>query len=185
MKKKALPVTLFCLGVAALLLAGEVAGVKMADTASVEGKTLKLNGMGLRKKVVFKVYVAGLYLETPSKDPAAVVSSDQIKSMRLHILRSLKGSQVTEAIAEGFERNSKAQLGALKARLDKLNAMIPDVVEGDQIVLTYAPGKGTVVSAKDVEKGVIEGKDFADALFSVWLGANPVQQDLKKALLKG
>ena len=73
----------------------------------------------------------------------------------------------------------------MKARLDKLSTMIPDVVEGDEIVMTYAPGKGTVVSAKGVEKGVIEGKDFADALFAVWLGANPVQEDLKKALLGG
>src|SRR6266536_287107 len=92
---------------AAVAFAGEVAGVKMPDTAMVEGKTLKLNGMGLRKKLMFKVYVAGLYLENPSKDAAAVVSSEQIKQMRLHVLRSLKASQVTEAIEEGFEKNSK------------------------------------------------------------------------------
>ncbi len=36
---------------------------------------------------------------------------------------------------------------------------------------------------RGVEKGVIEGKDFADALFSVWLGSDPVDRDLKKALL--
>jgi hypothetical protein len=63
--------------------------------------------------------------------------------------------------------------------------MIPDVEKGDQILMTYVPGKGTVVSAKGTEKGVVEGKDFSDALFSVWLGANPVQTDLKKALLGG
>jgi chalcone isomerase-like protein len=171
------------LAIASVTTAGDVAGVKVPDTATVEGKSLKLNGAGLRKKVVFKVYVAGLYLETPSKDPAAVLSSDQIKSMRLWILRSLKGSQITEAIVEGFEKNSKAQMGALKARLEKFNAMFPDVTEGDQIEMTYVPGKGTVVTAKGTEKGVIEGKDFADALFSVWLGATPVQEDLKKALL--
>ncbi|SRR5712692_215162 len=175
----------FCAAVASVVLAGEVAGVKVPDTVTVEGKMLKLNGMGLRKKVVFKVYVAGLYLETPSKDPAAVISSDQIKSMRLWILRSLKGSQITEAIVEGFEKNSKAQMGALKARLEKFNAMFPDVKEGDQIEMTYVPGKGTIVTAKGTEKGVIEGKDFADALFSVWLGGNPVQDDLKAALLGG
>ena len=45
--------------------AAELAGVTMPDTDTVEGKTLKLNGLGLRKKMVFKVYVAGLYLETP------------------------------------------------------------------------------------------------------------------------
>jgi hypothetical protein len=171
------------LGLAVSATAGEAAGVKMPDTATVEGKTLKLNGIGLRKKVVFKVYVAGLYLENPSKDPAAVISSDQVKSVRLSILRSLKGSQITEAIVEGFEKNSKAQMGALKARLERFNAMFPDVKEGDELDMTYVPGKGTVVTAKGAEKGVIEGKDFADALFSVWLGANPVQEDLKKALL--
>ena len=170
---------------ASISIAAEVAGVKMPDVTTIEGKTLRLNGIGLRKKMMFKVYVAGLYVEATSKDAAAVISADSVKSIRLHILRSLKGSQVTEAISEGFERNSKAQMGALKARLDKLNTMIPDVVEGDEIVMTYAPGKGTVVSAKGVEKGVIEGKDFADALFAVWLGANPVQEDLKKALLGG
>lgn len=173
------------LAVAAVVLAGEAAGVKMSDTVSVEGKTLKLNGMGLRKKVVFKVYVAGLYLETPSPAGEAVILSDQIKRMQLSVLRSLKSKQVTEAIEEGFEKNSKAQMGALKDRLGKFGAMISDVVEGDQITMTYVPGKGTIVSVKGADKGVIEGKDFADALFAVWLGPNPVQEDLKKALLKG
>jgi hypothetical protein len=160
-----------------------VAGVTLPSTVVAEGKTLKLNGAGLRKKMVFKVYVAGLYVETPSKDPVALASADEVRQMRLSILRSLKGRQVTEAISVGFERNSRPSLPALKARLDRLNSMIPDVREGDELTLTYAPGKGTVVTVKGEEKGVIEGKDFADALFSVWLGANPVQEDLKKALV--
>jgi hypothetical protein len=171
--------------VAALVLAGEVSGVKMPDSVTIEGKTLKLNGIGLRKKVVFKVYVAGLYLETPSPAGPAVIASDQVKRMQLSVLRSLKSTQVMEAIEEGFEKNSKAQMGALKERLGKFGAMISDVVEADQIVMTYVPGKGTMVSVKGTEKGVIEGKDFADALFAVWLGNNPVQEDLKKALLHG
>ena len=64
-----------------------------------------------------------------------------------------------------------------------LNALFPNVSEGDEIVMSYVPGKGTVVTAKGAEKGTIEGKDSADALFAVWLGPNPVQEDLKKALL--
>jgi hypothetical protein len=163
--------------------AGEAAGVKMPDSATIEGKTLKLNGIGLRKKMLFKVYVAGLYLETPSKDAATVISSDQVKSITLHIVRSLSGNQIGEAISDGFWHNSKAQMGALNDRLQKLTGMFPAVVDGDEIVLTYVPGKGTAVSAKGQARGVIEGKDFADALFAVWLGANPVQDDLKAALL--
>ena len=166
-------------------LAREVAGVTLPDTITVEGKTLKLNGAGLRKKAIFKVYVGGLYVENPSKDAATLTSSDQVRRMQLSVLRSLSSQQVNEAIEEGFEKNSKAQMGALKPRLAKLATMIPNVEKGDEILLTYVPGKGTVVSAKGAEKGVIEGKDFADALFAVWLGPNPVQEDLKKALLGG
>ena len=178
----ALAATLLILS-ASVVHAVEVAGVKVPDTVTVEGKTLKLNGAGLRKKMMFKVYVAALYLESPSKDAAAVVSSSEVKSMRLSILRSLKGSQVSEAIAEGFERNSKDQLPKLQPRLDKLQTMIPDVKEGDEIAFNWVPDKGVQVLVRGTERGTIEGRDFADALFSVWLGPNPVQDDLKKALL--
>ena len=185
MKKAAVFALFLGLAIAIPAPAKEVAGVSLPETATVDGKTLKLNGSGLRKKMVFKVYVAGLYLETPSKDAASVISSDQVKRMQLSVLRSLTSHQVSEAIEEGFEKNSKASLGLLKVRLEKLETMIPNVEKGDQILLTYVPGKGTVVSAKNVEKGVIEGKDFADALFAVWLGPSPVQEDLKAALLGG
>lgn len=165
--------------------AAELAGVTMPDTDTIEGKTLKLNGLGLRKKAIFKVYVAGLYLENSSKDSAAILASNEIKSMRLHILRGLKGKQVSDAIVEGFERNSKSELPKLKSRLDKFAAMIPDVEEGDQIVMTWLPDKGTKITVRGTDRGTIEGRDFADALFAVWLGPAPVQEDLKKALLGG
>lgn len=185
MKRSLVLTAVLSLTLGAYALAGEVAGVKMADTETVDGKTVKLNGMGLRKKAIFKVYVAGLYVETPSKDAAALLSANEIKSMRLHILRSLKGAQVTEAIADGFERNSKSEMPKLQARLEKFGTMIPDVVEGDEINLTWLPDKGTKVAVRGTDRGTIEGRDFADALFAVWLGPNPIQEDLKKALLGG
>ena len=184
MKTRSVLAVLLGVAVSSLAAGREIGGVNLPDTVTVEGKTLKLNGGGIRTKAVFKVYVGALYLETPSRD-AAVTSFDQVKRMQLSLLRGLDKGKITEAITEGFERNSKAQMGALKARLDRFNAMIPDLEKGDQILMTYVPGKGTQVAAKGVEKGSIEGKDFADALFAVWLGPNPVQEDLKKALLGG
>ncbi|HTY41425.1 MAG TPA: chalcone isomerase family protein [Thermoanaerobaculia bacterium] len=168
-----------------LLLALEVGGVKLPDTVSVDGKTLQLNGAGIRKKAIFKVYVSALYVETPSKDAATLVSSTQVKSMRLHMLRDVEGPKISGAIAEGFENNSKDALPKLKARLDQLAKMIPDVKQGDEIDLTWVPDKGTQVSVRGTTVGTIEGRDFADALFSVWLGPNPVQEDLKQALTGG
>jgi len=168
-----------------LVLALEVGGVKLPDTVTVDGKTLKLNGAGIRKKAIFKVYVAALYVETPSKDAASLVASSQVKSMRLHMLRNVEGPKISGAIVEGFENNSKEALPKLQARLDQLAKMIPDVKEGDEIDLTWVPDKGTQVAVRGTATGTIEGRDFADALFAVWLGPNPVQADLKQALAGG
>lgn len=168
---------------AAAVPAAEVAGVKLPDTQTADGKTLKLNGAGVRKKAIFKVYVAGLYVETPSKDAAALLASSDAKRMHLWMLRDVKGASVSGAIADGFELNSKAALPQLQPRLDKLATMIPDLKEGDQLSLTWVPDKGTVVNVRGTDVGTIEGRDFADALFAVWLGPNPIQDDLKKALL--
>ena len=163
--------------------AADVAGVKLPDTVEVDGKTLRLNGAGLRKKAIFKVYVGALYVETPSKDASTLLSSDQIKSMRLHMLRDVKGSSVSGAISDGFELNSKAAMPQLQPRLDQLAKMIPDVSDGETIFLTWIPEKGTQVAVRGTTVGTIEGRDFADALFAVWLGPKPVQDDLKQALL--
>ena len=180
---KTLLIALLAIGASASSPAVEIAGVPIPATDVVDGKTLKLNGAGVRKKFLFKVYAAGLYLEKPSRDAAAVISSSETKGVRLHILRNLKGAKVSEAISEGFERNSKAQLPKLAARLERLKQMIPDVSENDLILFAFLPDRGVRVTVRGTERGTIEGRDFADALLSVWLGPNPVQEDLKKALL--
>lgn len=165
----------------------EIAGVKVPEKVQVGEKDLTLNGAGLRTKTVFKVkvYVAGLYLEKPTRDASQVIASETIKRVDLTFLRDLDRKQIAEAIEEGFERNSKKDLPALKERLDQLCKIIPDVNKRDAMLITYVPGKGTTITVRGEERGTIEGKDFADALFLVWLGKDPVDHDLRKALLGG
>lgn len=185
MNAKLLSAAVLSLVVALPALAKDVAGVNFPETATVEGKTLKLNGAGLRTATFLsvKVYAAGLYVENPSQDAGQLISSDQTKRVRMSMLRDLDKEKITNAISEGFEKNNKAQLPALKERLDKLNASIPDVKKGDELVLTYVPGKGTHIESKSGKALTIEGKDFADALFSVWLGQHPVDKGLKAGML--
>lgn len=163
--------------------AGEVAGVKMADRTTVDGKQLTLNGMGLRTKLVFKVYVAGLYTEKTSKDGNQLIASDQLKRVQMVMLRDLEKGKIVEAVVDGFEKNAKAQMPALKQRLDSFVAQIPDLKEGENLVITYVPGKGTMLTAKGRDSIAVPGKDFADALFSVWLGRYPVDEKLKSGML--
>jgi hypothetical protein len=168
------------LGTAAL--AGELAGVTLPDTLKAGEKTLKLNGLGLRKKAVFKVYVGGLYLESPSKDAGAILMADQAKAIRMHFLRDLTKAQLVEAFQEGFEANVKDR-APQKAAFDRMLALVADVKEGSTLTFVYLPGKGTTLSAGSKELGVFEGKGFADAVFAIWLGPKPPSEDLKKGLL--
>jgi len=162
--------------------AGELESVTLPDTLSAGDKTLKLNGLGLRKKAMFKVYVGGLYLESPSKDAGAVLTADQRKAIRMHFLRDLTKAQLVEAFQEGFEANAKDTAGQ-KAAFDKMLALVPDVKDGNTLTLTYVPGKGTTLRVGDKELGAFEGKGFADAVFSIWLGPKPPSDDLKKGML--
>ena len=54
----------------------EIEGVKLADTATVAGRDLVLNGAGLRKRLLFDVYVASLYLPAKVSAAAAVLKAE-------------------------------------------------------------------------------------------------------------
>jgi len=163
----------------------EVAGVTLPDTITHAEKTLNLNGAGLRTRVFLKVYVIGLYLERKSTDADEVLGPGQVRRAELHILRSLSGQQIAQAVREGFERGSSERMPALADRLSRLEALFPSVGPGDVIALTCIPGRGTEVAVNGRALGTIEGDDFATALLAVWLGREPVDASLKAALLGG
>ena len=165
---------------ASTLAAATLAGVTLPDTASVAGKTLVLNGVGLRTKVMFKVYVAGLYVEQKSTDGNALVNADAPKRITLHFVRSVSNDQIREAIVDGFDANAKA---TLKAQIDQFGAALEPFAEHDEMSVTYVPGTGTVLNVKGKDKLTIPGFPFAKALFGIWLGDNPPSSSLKKGLL--
>lgn len=165
----------------------DVEGVRVAERATVQGKDLRLNGAGVRvKNVLFvgvKVYVAALYLETPNNDPEKIISGDDIRRVSMTMIRDVDRESFVQAVREEFEKSSRADLPKLKKRLDRFLGEVKNGFrKGDSLVINYVPGKGTFLAGGG-EKMVIEGKDFADALFSLWLGRHAVDENLKKALL--
>lgn len=167
------------------VFAAELAGVTLPDQETVEGKTLLLNGLGLREATFLRVdvYVAGLYLETKSDDAAAIINAATAKRLVMHFVRSVGRDDLVKAWTEGFEKNAPDAKAATKEGLAALNAAMTDVKEGDTIVLTQIPERGVVVAVKGKASEPIAGDAFARALFSVWLGAKPPNPELKEGLL--
>lgn len=169
-----------------VLWAGELAGVTMEDEVTVGDATLTLNGMGLRKKLWVKVYVAGLYLGTPATNAAEAIGEDGPKRVVMHFLTDKATKKKMDgAWIEGFEANSPATYGQLEERVRKFIDFFGDMKDGDVVEFTLIPGQGTAVDYNGTEVGTIDGDDFADALLLVWLGEKPPSDELKAGLLGG
>jgi len=165
------------------LHAASLAGVTLPDTVQVGGTTLVLNGLGLRKKFVVKVYVAGLYLQQKSSDPDAIIKADAPKRIVMQFVRDVSKSQIADAFNEGFNNNAPDAEKTMKADIDRLLGALEPVKEGDQMVFTYVPGTGTTFAINGKEKLTIGAPAFGPVLFSVWLGPKPPTADLKKGML--
>ena len=173
---------------AALLLAlpamaGELVGITLPETTTVNDTKLVLNGMGLRKKLWVKVYVGAIYVTAKSSDPATLIAADEPKQMVMHFLYEVDVAKLVEAWKEGFAGNSADKMAALQQRLDQFCGLWRTMKVGEQAKMTYSPGFGTKLEIGGQEVGLIIGKDFADALFAVWLGGKPPSEDLKKGVL--
>jgi len=177
---------LFLMACAWPAFAVDVAGVRIPDT----DRQLVLNGAGLRTRAIFDVYAIGLYLPEKKAAAADAVAAAGPKRVAIHMLRDVGADQFTDALMDGMKDNhSEAEMKALDPRVKQLGAIMAEMKEakkGMRITLDWVPGTGTAVTVNGKATGLpIQGEDFYRALLRIWLGDNPVQDDLKKALLGG
>lgn len=162
----------------------EIAGVTLPATVEAGGHSLMLNGAALRKKAVFKVYVAGLYLPAKSEDADAILAADAPRELRMQFVRDVGKEKMCEAWDESLENNTPDADAQLKGEFKELCGWMQDLKKGDVMTFSYVPGTGTTVAVAGQGKGTIAGKPFADALFKSWIGPKPGPGDgFKKDLL--
>lgn len=172
----------------AALHAAELAGVRLPDSVDSAGQHLVLNGAGLRTRLFFKVYVAALYVPARTASAADVIGSNAPRRVNLHMLRDVNADTLAKALREGITRNhATAEVVALGPRLDQLEAVMRGIGAsrtGDVIGLDFS-ASGVEVSYNGQARGSVADSTLARALLRVWLGEQPVEPALKKALLGG
>jgi len=164
------------------LNAAQIDGAYFEKTLNVNNTTLKLTGAGLFRYWGFKAYVGAFYLEEGSTVKEAM--SDRAKRIELQYKRSIKGKDFGPATDKMIARNvDSATLERLRPQLDYHNSLYENVKPGDRYSLTYIPDRGTELALNGKPKGLIEGEDFAAAVFSIWLGSKPINKSFKKQIL--
>ncbi len=166
----------------------EVEGQKFEPTVQVGGQTLNLNGVGLRRRAIFKVYVAGLYVPQKSTNAATLINDKGARRVSLRMLRDVDADSFIDSFNDGLKNNlSESQLTALKPQTDALTATLKSIGEakkGDAINFDYTPENGTRISVNGQPRGnPIPGAEFFSAVLRIWLGEKPADETLKKGML--
>jgi hypothetical protein len=163
--------------------AKELEGVEFPDLYRQGDVTMRLNCLALlRYKVIFKAYVAALYVGE-GFGPGEVLA-DVPKRLELQYFWGISAPKFAKAGDEILARNIDAEtLVKLRPRLARLNALYRNVKPGDRYSLTYVPGIGTELALNDEQLGIVEGADFGAAYFRIWLGDHPLDVGLRDQLL--
>lgn len=163
----------------------EVAGVNLDQAVSVNGKTLTLNGHGIRKKFFFKVYVGALYTSKRVSSPEELLLNADDKLVRMHFLHGkVEKEKITEAFAEGFANNSPDVAATADAKAF-LSLFTADFLKGDVVDLVI--GADGTVSAKHNGKvlGTLRSAKLPNAILLIYVGRKPADGDLKRGFLGG
>ena len=139
--------------------ASELDGVQVPNTLQVDGKTLHLNGFGLRTYSILRIhiYVASLYLEHLNTDPEQIMQSPETKLLTVRFEREVSADQARRAWRDGLNNNCEVPAlpsGGAQSSIGKLI-------------------------------GTITHPQFAEAMLATFLGPKTASPRLKQELLQG
>lgn len=169
-------------------VAAEVSGVRIADTAKVGGKELVLNGLGVRTKVIFKVYVAGIYLSEKKNSVEDILKAEGPRRVQIVMMRDVTSDEFGNQFMAGINNNSttaeKSKIITQISKFGEMFALLDGLKKGDVLDLDYTPGVGMQCHLNGKKIGeVAPTVEFTNAVMKIWLGEKPVDASLKAKLV--
>ena len=172
-------VVLFISGLAWTL---EIGGKILPDKMKAGETELLLNGAGLRKKLIIKVYAGALYLTEKCSNAAKIVADDLPMVVKMHfIYKKVEPEKLIEAWNTGF---AKSNISNLQTEIAQFNAMFKqDALKDDVYDIIYVPGEGTGFYINGSLIGTVGGYEFKKALFRIWFSDETELPDLRDGML--
>ncbi len=147
-----------------------------------QNKKLVLKGSGPEYFFFIKVFNAAFYIDETVSDKNYL--GDTSKRLEVLYAHAVPGKRLAQETRRRIISNTtKEEFEAIRKRVDQMDNYFIDLKPGDRYALTYICGVGTIFSYNSRVAGTITGADFAKALFAVWIGEHPINQNLKKNLI--
>jgi hypothetical protein len=159
--------------------------------SQTDGMSLLGTGVRTRTMLKVKVYAIGLHVDDAAlKGPLAafkgrttsadfykaLVWGDFPRQVTLKFTRDVTRDQIQGAFREALP-------AADKARVEAFVGYFGDTKSGQEYVIHWVPGRGLLTTVVGQEKPAIDDKNFAAAVFGIWLGDKPIQDDIKRDLV--
>jgi hypothetical protein len=151
---------------------------------------LRATGSTTRKKFFFKIYAAVGYIDASQglgDDPgAAIVAAPGPKQIHLKMLREVDSERIVNGINEALEKTATRPIEEIAEERARFLAVFgtDKLAEGDDLRMTYLPGEGLEIRHNETVRDVIPGENFARAFFEIYFGPKPVEDGIKKNLLR-
>lgn len=168
------------------LPAREIEGFEIASQVSISGKTLSLNGAGVRTVTLLilpvKAYVAAFYTPSPLRSEKAVVASPGPLVFTFTFLQGVSADQVRQAWRAQLDTSVTKTYPTFTTDRDVFASSFGPMKRGGMHTVEIE-GQETRVFDGSKLIATISGRNFQAAFSGMWFGSNPVQESLKQALL--
>ena len=157
------------------------------DQIEYQGNTLTKNGQGTRIIFFMKVYEGSLYLKTSSSNAKEIINMDSPMAIRIDVTSTMvTADAMKKALSEGLKKSTGNNTDPISKEIIQLSSSFDSAVSsGDNYEFIYLPNLGTHVLKNSELVELIKGIDFKKAFFGIFLSDNPIQKNLKKAMLGG
>ena len=160
-----------------------IAGVNVPPAVSAAGKTLSLNGAGVRSKFFVKIYVGALYTGKKVSTADELLRDPGEKAVRMHFVhRKVEKEKIVEAFAEGLEKNAPEAARSREAKTF-LSWFVDDFVAGDTVGIDLSPDGSLSASHNGKPLGTLRSPALARGVLLIWFGEKPADEGLKKGML--
>lgn len=140
----------------------------------------RLAGQGRYTWFGLSIYDAQLWL-----GPQAFNNDDSARFvLDLRYARNLVGKKIARASFDEMQKLGRGSAAQREAWLQKMEAIFPDVQEGNHISGAFLPNEGAQFFLDGKPLAKVADIEFAKAFFAIWLDPNSSAAPLRKALLR-
>jgi hypothetical protein len=170
--------------------AKEIKRVTLPETVTVDQVPLVLNGAGIRTKLLFDVYVIGLYTPQKMQQPEAIIHHNKPRRILITLLRTVDANSMYVSLLDGLKHNlSTSEISSFQAQIAQMEALFRRsgaLQKGDSIILDFIPTRGLKINIRGGQHTAnIVSEAFARSVLKIWLGQKPADKKLKHLLAGG